>query len=154
MLPLSLQHFNLDNHDGHELHEPVDVNPANAADTAAESFLQDLDYTSGEETSDFYVLGTKIRADSTNDCVQSEAAPGHVSASGSAGQTALPADRSALGSRPLRVVPFGPPPSVRGPPTVGTPGGLSATPSSATGSCILTNHLFSHTGVYTILCGG
>jgi hypothetical protein len=39
LLPLSLQPLNLHNYEGHELHRPVDVNPANAADTVAESFL-------------------------------------------------------------------------------------------------------------------
>jgi hypothetical protein len=39
LLHLSLQPLNLHNYEGHELHRPVDVNPANAADTVAESFL-------------------------------------------------------------------------------------------------------------------
>jgi hypothetical protein len=39
LLPLSLQPFNLHHHGGHDLQGPVDDNPANAANTAAESFL-------------------------------------------------------------------------------------------------------------------
>jgi hypothetical protein len=35
LLPLSLQPINLGHHEGHELHEPADVNPTNAANTAA-----------------------------------------------------------------------------------------------------------------------
>jgi hypothetical protein len=53
LLPLSLPPINLHYHEGHELREPVDVNPANAANPAvAESFLQDIDqdYTSDNDS--------------------------------------------------------------------------------------------------------
>jgi hypothetical protein len=36
---LSLHLFNLHHHEGHELPEPIDVNLANVADIAAESFF-------------------------------------------------------------------------------------------------------------------
>jgi histone deacetylase 1/2 len=39
LLPLSLQPLNLHYHEGLELREPVDVNPTNDANSAAESFL-------------------------------------------------------------------------------------------------------------------
>jgi histone deacetylase 1/2 len=39
LLPLSLQPFNLHFHEGHELQGPGDVDPTNATNTAAESFL-------------------------------------------------------------------------------------------------------------------
>jgi hypothetical protein len=45
LFPLSLQPFNLHHHEEHELHvEPVDVNPANATNGVAESFLQNSDH--------------------------------------------------------------------------------------------------------------
>jgi hypothetical protein len=45
LFPLSLHPFNLHHHEGHELHvEPVDVNPANATNGVAESFLQNSDH--------------------------------------------------------------------------------------------------------------
>jgi hypothetical protein len=44
LLPLSLQPLNLHYHEGLELREPVDVNPANATNSAAESFLQNSDH--------------------------------------------------------------------------------------------------------------
>jgi hypothetical protein len=44
LLPLSLQHLNLQYHEGLELREPFDVNPANATNSAAESFLQNSDH--------------------------------------------------------------------------------------------------------------
>jgi hypothetical protein len=53
---LSLQPLNLHNHEGHELQGPVGVNPAIAADTAAESVLQDTDqnYTPDDDTGIFF----------------------------------------------------------------------------------------------------
>jgi hypothetical protein len=39
LLPLSLQPLHLHHNEGHELQGLVDVNPANAADSDAESFL-------------------------------------------------------------------------------------------------------------------
>jgi hypothetical protein len=44
LLPVSLQPLNLHYHEGLELREPVDVNPANAANPVAESFLQNSDH--------------------------------------------------------------------------------------------------------------
>jgi hypothetical protein len=57
--------INLHYHEGHELREPVDVNPANAANPAAESFLQDSDqnYTSDNDSGDFSVSGVDPGAD-------------------------------------------------------------------------------------------
>jgi histone deacetylase 1/2 len=71
LLPLSLQPLNLHNYEEHELHRLVDVNPASAADTAAESFLQDTDYTSGDDTSNFSVSGMEFGADTPRDRAQS-----------------------------------------------------------------------------------
>jgi hypothetical protein len=61
LLPLSLHPVNLHHHEGHGLHEaPVDVDPANATNTVAESFLQDADhiYTSDDDSSHFSVPST------------------------------------------------------------------------------------------------
>jgi hypothetical protein len=57
LLPLSLQPINLHYHEGRELREPVDVNPPNAANPAAESFLQDTDqnYTLDTDLGDFSI---------------------------------------------------------------------------------------------------
>jgi hypothetical protein len=56
LLPLSLHLFNLHHHEGHELPEPIDVNPANVTDIAAEFFLQDIDhvYASDTESENFF----------------------------------------------------------------------------------------------------
>jgi hypothetical protein len=65
LLPLSLQPFNLHFHEGHELQGPGDVDPTNATNTAAESFLQsaDQDFTSDDESSVFPAPGTGIDED-------------------------------------------------------------------------------------------
>jgi hypothetical protein len=56
LLPMSLQPLNLHYPEGHDLHGPVDVNPTNAANTAAKSFLQNLDqnYTSDDDSGAFF----------------------------------------------------------------------------------------------------
>jgi hypothetical protein len=53
-----LQPFNLHFHEGHELQGPGDVDPTNATNTAAESFLQsaDQDFTSDDDSFDFPLL--------------------------------------------------------------------------------------------------
>jgi hypothetical protein len=65
LLPLSLQPFNLHFHEGHELQGPGDVDPTNATNTAAESFLQsaDQDFTSDDDSSVFPAPGTDIGED-------------------------------------------------------------------------------------------
>jgi hypothetical protein len=50
LLPLSLHPFNLHHREVHELQEPVGVNPTNAANIAAESFLQDADHVYASDT--------------------------------------------------------------------------------------------------------
>jgi hypothetical protein len=85
-LPLSLHPFNLHHHEGHELSEPVDINPANATNSTAESFLQDVDhvYTSYTDSSNFSAVDVYPRVDSSGSSVhQSPAAGARVrSASG------------------------------------------------------------------------
>jgi hypothetical protein len=65
LLPLSLQPLNLHSHEGPELQGATDVNPANATNTVAESFLQnsDQDYASDDEISTFSSHGTEIGVD-------------------------------------------------------------------------------------------
>jgi hypothetical protein len=65
LLPLSLKPFNLHFHEGHELQGPGDVDPTNATNTAAESFLQsaDQDFTSDDDSSIFPAPGTDIGDD-------------------------------------------------------------------------------------------
>jgi hypothetical protein len=60
-----LQPINLHYYKGHELREPVDVNPANAANPPTESFLQDTyqNYTSDIDSGDFSVSGVNPGAD-------------------------------------------------------------------------------------------
>jgi hypothetical protein len=69
LLPLSLQHFTLHTHGGHELQGPVDANPT---DAVAESFLQESGQNSAynDESSDFLIPGTESGVDSSP--VQSE----------------------------------------------------------------------------------
>jgi hypothetical protein len=64
LLPFYLQPLNLHYHEGHDLQEPIDVNPTNAANPAAESFLQDTDqnYTSDNDSGDFSVSGVDFGA--------------------------------------------------------------------------------------------
>jgi hypothetical protein len=67
LLPLSLQPLNLHHHEGHELREPVDVNPSNATNPAAESSLQisDQNFTSEDDDSRcFSGNGGRSHADS------------------------------------------------------------------------------------------
>jgi hypothetical protein len=66
MLPLYLQPLNFHYHEGHELREPVDINPPNAANPPAESFLQNLDqdFASDDESSSFSTLCGRTGADS------------------------------------------------------------------------------------------
>jgi hypothetical protein len=86
LLPLSLHPFNLHHHEGHEILKPVDVNPADATNPAAESFLQDVDhvYTSDTDSSNFSAVGADPGVDSGGSSVhQSPAAGARVrSASG------------------------------------------------------------------------
>jgi hypothetical protein len=99
LLPLSLQPFNLHYHEWHELQGPGDIDPTNATNIAAESFLQstDQDFTSDDDSSDFPAPctdpGTYFPAPVTDpgtDSVQSgaESSPG-VTADGSALEGAL-----------------------------------------------------------------
>jgi hypothetical protein len=65
LLPLSLQTLNLHHNEGHELQGRVDVNPANAVDSAAESFLQD--YDDDDDSGAISGSGVEINADSSRD---------------------------------------------------------------------------------------
>jgi hypothetical protein len=58
LLPLSMQPLNLHHHEGHELREPVDVNPTNATNPATESFLQISyhNFTSDDESGRFLLI--------------------------------------------------------------------------------------------------
>jgi hypothetical protein len=81
LLPLSLQLLNLHHIEGHELQGPVDVDPANAADSDAESFLKDTDqhFMSDDDYSGpISSSGAKIYADTPRDC---SSAAAHVHAS-------------------------------------------------------------------------
>jgi hypothetical protein len=62
LLPLSLQPLNMHYHEGIELQEPVDVNPANAPNPAAESFVQNSDhnFTSDDESRNNESFGAEI----------------------------------------------------------------------------------------------
>jgi hypothetical protein len=62
LLPLSLQPLNLHYHEGLELREPIDVHPANATNSTAESFLQNSDHNfqSDDESENSTKFGAKI----------------------------------------------------------------------------------------------
>jgi hypothetical protein len=131
LLPLSLQLLNLHHIEGHELQGPVDVDPANVADSDAESLLKDIDQHFMCDD-DYYGpisgSGTEIYADTPRGC---SSAASHVHAS----SRSCPPEHAARDSNLRRhVVDQESPAPGRGPQAAASADLLLATPASTTGS--------------------